>query len=137
MPNFNPEVLDFLSDRHSYPARSLSLPVPDDVLLAKLLTIAARSPDHGKLVPWRFLVLKKPALTRISCMAKLYAQDLGVDAVKTAKAHGQFDFSNLAVVVVSSPREIEKVPLIEQVLSAGAVCIGLANAAQAAGFGPP
>ena len=135
MSTANQAALEFLSTRHSYPARTLGLPVPDDALLTKLLTLAARSPDHGKLIPWRFIVLKKAALTRLSDLAKAHADSHGVDETKRAKAHGQFDFATLAVVVVSSPKDIERIPLSEQILSAGAVCSALVNAAQALGFG--
>ena len=135
MPKANQAALEFLSTRHSYPARSLGLPVPDDALVTNLLTLAARSPDHGKLVPWRFIVLKKAALMRLSDLAKTHADHCGVDATKRAKAHGQFDFGTLAVVVISSPKDIERIPLSEQVLSTGAVCAALVNAAQALGFG--
>ena len=109
--------------------------MPDDAVLNQLLTLAARSPDHGKLVPWRFIVLKKAALMRLSDLAKTHADHCGVDATKRAKAHGQFDFGTLAVVVISSPKDIERIPLSEQVLSTGAVCAALVNAAQALGFG--
>lgn len=135
MPTANQAALEFLSTRHSYPARSLGLPVPDDALVTNLLTLAARSPDHGKLTPWRFIVLKKAALIRLSDLAKAHADSYSVDATKRAKAHGQFDFGTLAVVVVSSPKDIERIPLSEQILSAGAVCSALVNAAQAHGFG--
>ena len=135
MPPINEAALAFLGTRHSYPARMLSLPLPDDTQLSALLTLAARSPDHGKLVPWRFIVLEKLALSRLSGLAKIHADTLGVDEGKRAKAHGQFDYGNLIVAVISSPKEIERVPLAEQVLSAGAVCAALVNAAQAAGFG--
>ena len=135
MPKANQAALEFLSTRHSYPARTLGLPVPDDALLEYLLTLATRTPDHGKLAPWRFIVLKKAALTRLSDLAKAHADSHGVDETKRAKAHGQFDFATLAVVVVSSPKDIERIPLSEQILSAGAVCSALVNAAQAHGFG--
>jgi nitroreductase len=135
MPKANQAALEFLSTRHSYPARTLGLPVPDDALLEYLLTLATRTPDHGKLAPWRFIVLKKAALTRLSGLAKVHADSCGADATKRTKAHGQFDFGNLAVVVISSPKDIERIPLSEQVLSTGAVCAALVNAAQALGFG--
>ena len=111
MPTVNQAALEFLSTRHSYPARTLGLPVPNDAVLNQLLTLAARSPDHGKLVPWRFIVIKKPALARLSDLAKAHADALAADEGKRAKAHGQFDFGNLVVAVVSSPKDIERIPL--------------------------
>ena len=135
MPPINEAALAFLGSRHSHPARTLGMPLPDDTQLTALLTLAARSPDHGKLVPWRFIVIKKPALSRLSDLAKAHADALSVDEGKRAKAHGQFDFGNLIVAVISSPKDIERIPLAEQLLSTGAVCAALVNAAQAAGFG--
>ena len=135
MPIENQAALTFLGSRHSYPARTLGMPVPDDTQLTKLLTLAARSPDHGKLAPWRFIVIKKKALMRLSDLAKSHADAMGVGEAKRSKAHGQFDFGNLIVAVISSPKDIARIPLSEQVLSAGAVCAALVNASQALGFG--
>ena len=66
MPDPNPAALDFLLTRRSRPGKTLALPVPDDAVLETLLTAAARTPDHGKLEPWRFIVLEKPALQRLA-----------------------------------------------------------------------
>ena len=74
-------------------------------------------------------------MARLADLAEARAKVLGYDAEKTAKGRGQFDLGLLAVVVISSPKPHEKVPQIEQVLSAGAVCLGILNAAEAAGWG--
>jgi nitroreductase len=66
MPTPNPAALDFLLTRRSRPAKSLTLPVPDRAQVETLLTAATRTPDHGKLEPWRFLVLTRPALERLA-----------------------------------------------------------------------
>jgi nitroreductase len=66
MPTPNPAALDFLLTRRSRPAKSLTAPVPDRAELETLLTAAARTPDHGKLEPWRFIVLTRPALQRLA-----------------------------------------------------------------------
>jgi len=126
---------EFLQHRRSVPAKMLTLPVPDRAALAPLLTAAARSPDHGKLEPWRFIVLEKGAMARLANMVESRATELGLDAEKAAKGRGQFENGNLAVVVVSCPKISEKVPQIEQLYSAGAVCLSLLNAALAAGWG--
>lgn len=126
---------EFLQRRRSVPAKTLTLPVPDRDALTGLLTAAARSPDHGKLEPWRFIVLEKGAMARLATAAGARAAELRYDAEKTTKGRAQFDSGNLAVVVVSCPIDSEKVPEIEQVYSAGAVCLSLLNAALAAGWG--
>lgn len=135
MPTPNPAALDFLLTRRSFPAKLMQLPVPPRDALTPMLTAAARCPDHGKLEPWRFIVLEKPALARLANLAEARARATGGNDEKIAKGRGQFDLGNLAVVVVASPKTTEKVPQIEQTLSAGAVCLGLVNAAMASGWG--
>lgn len=128
-------ALDFLLSRRSRPAKLLAAPVPARAELETLLTAAARVPDHGKLEPWRFIVLEKPALTRLSGAAEAYAARQGFDAENTMKGRSQLGESPLCVAVVASPKSSDKIPAIEQTLSAGAVCLSLVNAALAAGWG--
>ncbi len=135
MPDQNNAALDFLLTRQSRPAKTFTLPVPSRDELIPLLTAASRVPDHGKLEPWRFIVLEKPALRRLADLAEARAAEKGLDAEQAAKGRGQFDASHLAVVVVASPKPSEKIPEIEQTLSAGAACLALLNAATAAGWG--
>lgn len=135
MPTPNQAALDFLLTRRSRPAKTLTGPAPDRDALMPILTAAARTPDHGKLEPWRFIVLEKPALTRLAGLVAPRAGALGIDEAKIAKAHSQFADADLAVAVISAPVASEKVPEIEQVYSAGAACLALLNAALAAGWG--
>jgi nitroreductase len=135
MPLPNPAALDFLLARRSYPAKLLAPPVPDRAALATILTAAARVPDHGKLEPWRFIVIERPAMLRLAALAGERAAALGLDAEQAAKGRGPFDAGHLAVAVVASPKASPKIPPIEQTLSAGALCLGLVNAATAAGWG--
>lgn len=128
-------VLDFLLTRRSRPARTLALPVPGREEVERLLVAAARVPDHGKLEPWRFVVLQRPATDRLARLVEERGRALGLDPDKVAKAASQYGMADLAVVVVQVPRPTDKVPLIEQTYSAGAVCLGLLNAAAAAGWG--
>ena len=135
MPTPNPAALTFLQNRRSRPAKTMTLPVPSADQLTQILTAAARVPDHGKLEPWRFVVIQGAAMARLADLAEVRAKVLGFDTDKIAKGRGQFDLGLLAVVVISSPKPSDKVPQIEQVLSAGAVCLGLLNAAEAFGWG--
>lgn len=135
MPEPNPAALAFLESRRSRPAKTLAGPVPDPAALRRLLTVAARTPDHGKLEPWRFLVLEKPALSRLAGTFAETGADLGVAPEKIAKLEAEYRNATLAVAVVASPKPSEKIPEIEQSLSAGAVCMQLVNAALAAGWG--
>jgi nitroreductase len=130
-----PEVLDFLQTRRSRPAKTLALPVPTHEELAPILTAAARSPDHGKLEPWRFIVLEDEALQRLAEEVVKRGPQLGVEGDKLEKSRTQFANADLVVAVVSSPVPSPKVPEIEQILSAGAVCLSMLNAALASGWG--
>lgn len=135
MPERNEAALNFLLSRRSRPAKTLTTPVPTRDELAPLLEAALRTPDHGKLEPWRLIVLEKPALARLGDLAGERAAALGLDEVQTEKGRNQFDTGNLAVVVVESPVDVAKVPPIEQTYSAGAVALSLLNAALASGWG--
>ncbi len=135
MPDVNQPVLDFLLSRRSRPAKTLVAPAPERATLQMLLTAAARVPDHGKLEPWRFIVLEGGALARLGDLAEQRAQALGLDMDKAAKGINQFRAAPLMVAVVASPVDSPKVPHFEQILSAGAVALGLLNAALAAGWG--
>ena len=135
MPERNPAALDFLLGRRSRPAKTLTTPVPDRAELEVILTAAARTPDHGKLEPWRFIVLQGAALDRLEALAAERGAALGKDPVDIGKATDQFGQSSLAVVVVESPQDSPKIPELEQTYSAGAVCLSLLNAALASGWG--
>lgn len=135
MPTPDHAATAFLQTRRSRPAKTLTLPVPTRGELLPLLDIAARTPDHGMLVPWRFIVIGPDAMPRLADLAEARATALELDAEKRAKGRGQFDLGHLAVIVVASPKPSDKIPQIEQTLSAGAVCLSLLNAALAQGWG--
>lgn len=134
MPNKNVPVMDFLLTRRSRPAKTLTGPVPSREDLKPILEAAARVPDHGKLVPWRFVVLQKPAIERLVAAIEPRAQALGLADWKGRSVAELYAGAELVVAVVSSPKE-GKIPQIEQVYSAGAVCLSLLNAALASGWG--
>lgn len=129
------QAFDFLAQRRSHPAKAFSGPVPDRAALLTILTAALRVPDHGKLEPWRLQVLTASAMPRLATLADSHARSLGADDEKIAKGRGMYDWGKLAVVVISSPKPSDKVPAAEQVLSAGALCMNIVNAAEAAGWG--
>ena len=139
MPARNQPALDFLLTRRSRSAKLFTAPVPGRDALREILTAALRVPDHGKLEPWRLVVVDRPGFARLADLAEARARALGGDAEKIAekigKGRGQFDLGHLAVVVISSPKDAPKVPVVEQLLSAGALCLGIVNAAEAAGWG--
>lgn len=135
MPDLNPAALEFLEHRRSRPAKTLTQPVPSRADLERLLTVAARCPDHGKLEPWRFIVLERAALARLAGTIPAAGARLGIEQEKIGKAVAQYGDADLVVAVIANPKSSDKIPEIEQTLSAGAVCMQLLNAALAAGWG--
>ncbi|WP_432635682.1 nitroreductase family protein [Albidovulum sp.] len=135
MPDPNHAAMEFLLTRRSRPPRTLTTPVPTRAELLPILTAGARVPDHGKLEPWRFIVLERPALQRLAQAARERGAELAMDPERIAKGVAQFADAHLAIVVIKVPRDTAKVPEIEQTLSAGAACLSLVNAALASGWG--
>ena len=128
----SPEVLRFLALRRSTSAVTLAEPAPAADQIGDLLRLAARAPDHGKLAPWRFIILDGAGKAAFAERLDGIAQTRG-DPVLSAKL-AKLKIPPLAVVVVSSPKAAT-IPEWEQVLSAGAVCTNLTYAALAMGFG--
>lgn len=126
------EAMDFLQSRRSRPAKLLTAPAPGREALMRLLTAAVRVPDHGKLEPWRLVVLEGAGLAGFAAAVRARAPEAGQDPDKGALA---FEQAPMAVAVVFSPKPSEKIPEIEQLLSAGAVAVSLVNAGLAAGWG--
>jgi nitroreductase len=135
MQKKNQLLMDFLLSRRSVSAKTLVEPVPDRSSLENILTAAARSPDHGKLVPWRFLILEKRVMSSIAKKILEIGVLNEIDPEKLNRNANTFLNSPLIVTVVSSPNSIKKIPIVEQYLSAGAVCLALLNAAHAEGWG--
>ncbi len=129
----SPETLAFLGRRRSVSAVSLKAPGPDETQLHELLKLAARAPDHGKLSPWRFVVLAGAAKDRFVTGLEAIAAARPDGGKLTAKL-GKIRTPPLAVAVISrlTPGDI---PEWEQRLSAGAVCALMITAAGAMGFG--
>ena len=98
-----------------------------------MLRLATRVPDHGKLFPWRFVVLRGEAKRRF--IAGLEAIAAGrPDAEKLKAKLGKIKAPPLTLAVISRATPAE-IPEWEQRLSAGAVCMTLIIAAQAMGYG--
>ncbi|MBS9717153.1 nitroreductase [Pseudohalocynthiibacter aestuariivivens] len=135
MPAPNAAAMEFLLTRRSRPAKTLTGPAPDHEALMPILSAGARTPDHGKLEPWRFIVLEGTALTRLAALVEARGVVLALETDKIDKMYRQFADADLAVAVISAPKPSDKVPEIEQVLSAGAVCLSMLNAALASGWG--
>jgi nitroreductase len=127
----------YLTTRRTIPAAQLGEPGPDAAALNAMLTIAARVPDHGKLAPWRFILYdaasRAAAIDGLTRIAEKNP-DEKERQVRTAKAKGFGDAPLVVGVVSRADPEHPKIPLWEQQLSAGAVCLNLLHAAKAEGF---
>lgn len=134
MPDRRPDVLDFLLKRRSRPAKTLGSEAPDRAEIEMLLTAASRTPDHGKLAPWRFIVIEN-GREEIARTFVSHAERSGLAQDKIEKNALSFSYGGVIVAVVACPIAEAKIPVWEQELAAGAVCLALLNAALAAGWG--
>ncbi len=130
------ETLKLLSTRRSAPPIVMRGPGPTAEELRKLLSLAARVPDHGKLAPWRFILFEGEGRARAGeILAEIVARrEPGADARQIDLERGRFTRAPLVVGVVSRAAPHVKIPEWEQQLSAGAVCMALTVAATAMGF---
>lgn len=127
----------YLLTRRSAKPRDLVAPGPDAEQLRQILSAAMRTPDHGKLAPWRFVVVGENQRDRFSeVLTSAYRAEKPEAGRLEIEAMDQFARQAPSLVVVlSSPAENSKIPLWEQELSAGAACMNLLHAAVALGFG--
>ena len=131
------EPLSRLQQRRSVAAHRLGEPGPGAQEIETLLQVGSRVPDHGRLVPWRFIVLEGAARTRIgdTIAAAYRADNPDAGAEKTAFERDRLARAPLVIAVVSRAGPHVKIPEWEQVLSAGAACMTLLHAAHALGYG--
>ncbi|MDE3195571.1 MAG: nitroreductase [Acidobacteriota bacterium] len=116
---------------------ALTAPGPDDRQLRRIFEAAMRAPDHGKLRPWRFYVVRGEGLTRLAGLfaASARRRDPQASEAQIDKERGKPLRSPVLIVVVAKIAEGHKIPEIEQVLSAGAAAMNILNAAHSLGFG--
>ncbi|HEX9954300.1 MAG TPA: nitroreductase [Allosphingosinicella sp.] len=128
--------LALLRTRRSARPRDLVAPGPDTAQLREILSIAARTPDHGKLAPWRFLHIRGQDRGALAAAleAAYRADKPDAGRLEIEAAHRFAHQAPELVVVFSSPKESIKVPAWEQELSCGAACMNLLLATHALGF---
>jgi nitroreductase len=136
MLNDRSSILALLATRRSARPRDLIAPGPDPEELHLILTIAARTPDHGKLTPWRFVHV--PAGRRDAFAAMLDAA-YRIDRPEPGRLEIEANerFARQApelIVALSAPVQEHKIPVWEQELSCGAACMNLVLAAHAMGY---
>ncbi len=137
-PNGPLSELRFLDSRRSVPVRQLGAPGPDDDTVLRMLQSASRVPDHGRRVPFRFVRIAGDArlalgdaLAALTVERDPQASDGAVEKDRQRFAHAPLV---IAVLAVLDPDD-RKIPELERLLSAGAACFALLQAAQALGFG--
>ena len=130
------DSLSALQTRRSVAARWLGEPGPGPQEIETLHTVAARVPDHGRLTPWRFILIEGEGRHRLGDIlaTAFMADNPQGEADKIATERTRFAHAPVVVAVVSSVKPSPKIPEWEQVLSAGAVCMNLLNAASALGY---
>lgn len=128
--------LALLATRRSGKPRDLAAPAPTHDQLVDMILIAGRTPDHGKLAPWRFVIVpddRRDALAAV--LVDAYRAERPEARRVEIEAMEQFAHQAPALVVVlSSPKTDSHIPLWEQELSAGAACMNLLHAVHAHGY---
>lgn len=125
------EALALLAHRRSTKVIHFSEPGPSCAEIDALIALAARVPDHGKLGPWRFVVIEGEGRARAGeALASICADEASADI-----ARGTFLRAPVCVMVISTAAPHAKIPEWEQILSAGAACFALLIAAHAMGYG--
>jgi nitroreductase len=133
-----PSLIDALTGRRSVPARQLTDPAPDDAQLARMFRAAMSAPDHAGLTPWRFVVIRRPALPALGeLLAEAWAaRNPGAEPALIERQRQKAQRAPLVIGVVAHLRAgLAKVPEIEQLLAAGVAAGHLLLAAEALGFG--
>ncbi|MBS8260102.1 nitroreductase [Roseibium polysiphoniae] len=130
------EALDFLLTRRSHPCVTMTEPGPDESDLRDILTVAARVPDHGKLAPWRFVIYRevKREIIGRKLLEICEAKNGPLEEARKEQELTRFSRAPLVIGVISTAAIHPKIPVWEQELSAGAVCMNLVSAASAAGY---
>jgi nitroreductase len=136
MFNDSTSILSHLSTRRSGKPRDMVAPGPSDAEIAAIVDLAARTPDHGKLAPWRFVSVaahQRDALARV--IVDAYRAERPEAGRLEIEAMEQFARQAPALVVaLFSPRNSATIPAWEQELSAGAACMNLLHAVHAHGY---
>lgn len=129
-----------LATRRSGKPRTMIAPGPEGAQLDAILAAAIRVPDHGKLAPWRFVVIEPDqraafaALLHRALREQAAQEPNGRLRDKDLEAASEFAHQAPTLVVAIFEPVVSKIPLWEQELSAGAACMNLLVAAHAQGF---
>lgn len=133
----NNAVFDFLAHRTSPPIPSLTEPAPDDAQIERMVRVATRVPDHGRLEPWRFILYRGEARRQVGEQLAALAEtrEGPLPEGRRQQELARFSRAPLVIGVVSSPKDHPKIPQWEMFLSGGAAAMNLVHAANALGYG--
>ena len=136
MLNDRSSPLSLLETRRSAKPRELVGPGPGAEELDRILAIAARVPDHGKLTPWRFVTIAEDQRDAFGALLReaLVEHDRGATVAHHQKEDDFAHYAGQLVVLVSAPVPNHKIPVWEQELSCGAAGMNLLLAAHALGY---
>ena len=136
MLNDRSSILSLLETRRSGKPREMVPPGPSEDELRRILAIAARVPDHGKLTPWRFVIVGKDQRDALALLLRrtLAEEDPCAGPAHHEKADQFAHQGETLVVLVSAPVRDHKIPVWEQELSCGAAGMSLMLAAHAMGY---
>lgn len=132
------DAITALTTRRSTKPKEMGTRAPSEAELETILTIATRVPDHGKLAPWKIIVLQGEGRAKLGEIAAqrfnaLYPNDATEKHLQVERQ--RFTRAPLVLAVLSTPKESIKTPRWEQEMSAGAVCTNILHACHALGWG--
>ena len=129
-------ILDLLTTRRTVPSRGLGLPGPVRGDIETIVAAALRVPDHGKLAPWRYILVEGDQRDALGafCLSLREARDGPLDAQIAEKERTAFSFAPSILVAIDRTRDHVKIPRIEQHYSVGASVMNAMLAAHALGF---
>ncbi|MFD2177287.1 NAD(P)H nitroreductase [Veronia pacifica] len=126
------DALTLLTHRRSVPR--LSSPAPSGDVLDAILDAGLRAPDHGALTPWQFVVAEGQGLDTLSEILKKAAEESNEPQEMVDKAAKAPYRAPMVITVIARTRHHDKVPLVEQYISAGCAAQAMQMAAVAQGF---
>ena len=136
MLNDRSSAVSLLQTRRSAKPQAMTGPGPSEAELREMLSIATRVPDHGKLHPWRFVIVGGDQRDQFGALLRQALSE--EDPCATIAHHNKEDefahYGGMLIVLISSPTEGRKIPVWEQQLSCGTVGMNLLNAASALGY---
>lgn len=128
-------ALDLLVSRHSVGPKHLGPPAPTDAQLRSAFAAALRAPDHGKLIPFRFVVVRDDGLDRLAELFVAYGRRHGKDDAELARERTRAVQAPVVIAVIARLDPKHEVPLHEQWMAVGGAVTNVVNALHFMGFG--